>query len=115
MPTIPPGWGRAARTDLGEEWKINRGAAESRLLVYVNINLVPMDGGHKSVATGLASYRSLRHHHNVKTMRHSRSLMDQERSELHSSNWRMGRLIADSGVKVFQIETTLNNDALPSQ
>ena len=95
--------------------EISRRAAESDLLVYVNINLVPMDGGHKSVATGLASYRSLRHHHNVRTMRHSRSFMDQERSELHSSNWRMGRLIAASGVKVFQIETTLNNDTFPEQ
>ena len=72
-----------------------------------------MDGGHKSVATGLASYRSLRHHHNPQTMRHSKSFMDQHRSELHSSNWRMGRLIAESGVKVFQIETTLNNDTFP--
>ena len=73
-----------------------------------------MDGGHKSVATGLASYRSLRHHHNPQTMRHSRSFMDQPASELHSSNWRMGRLIAESGVKIFQIETTLNNDTFPS-
>ena len=73
-----------------------------------------MDGGHKSVATGLASYRSLRHHHNPQTMRHSKSFMDQPVSELHSSNWRMGRLIAESGVKVFQIETTLNNDTFPS-
>ena len=39
--------------------------------------------------------------------------MDQHRSELHSSNWRMGRLIAERGVKVFQIETTLNNDTFP--
>ncbi|TML87557.1 MAG: DUF2088 domain-containing protein [Actinobacteria bacterium] len=100
-------------TDQGEDVEINRRAAESDLLVYVNINLVAMDGGHKSVATGLASYRSLRHHHNVQTMQHSRSFMDQERSELHSSNWRMGRLIAASGVKVFQIETTLNNDTFP--
>src|SRR5579863_4635862 len=102
-------------TDQGEEVEISKRAAESDLLVYVNINLVAMDGGHKSVATGLASYRSLRHHHNVKTMRHSRSFMDQERSELHSSNWRMGRLIAASGPKVFQIETTLNNHAFPDQ
>jgi len=101
-------------TDQGEEVEINRRAAESDLLVYVNINLVAMDGGHKSVATGLSSYRSLRHHHNVRTMRHSRSFMDQGHSELHSSNWRMGRLIAASGVKVFQIETTLNNDAFPA-
>jgi hypothetical protein len=101
-------------TDQGEDVEINRRAAESDLLVYVNINLVAMDGGHKSVATGLASYKSLRHHHNVRTMQQSRSFMDQHRSELHSSNWRMGRLIAASGVKVFQIETTLNTDTFPS-
>jgi hypothetical protein len=102
------------QTDEGEDVEINRRAAESDLVVYVNINLVAMDGGHKSVATGLASYKSLRHHHNVRTMQHSRSFMDQEQSALHSSNWRMGRLLAASGVKVFQIETTLNNDTFPS-
>ena len=42
-------------TEQGEDVEINRRAAESDLLVYVNINLVAMDGGHKSVATGLAS------------------------------------------------------------
>src|SRR6202011_5047974 len=102
------------QTDQGEDVEINKRAAESDLLIYVNINLVAMDGGHKSVATGLSSYRSLRHHHNVRTMQHSRSFMDQPRSELHSSNWRMGRMIAASGVKVFQIETTLNTDTFPS-
>ena len=102
-------------TDLGEEVELNKRAATSDLLVYVNINLVAMDGGHKSVATGLASYRSLRHHHNARTMQASRSFMDQHRSELHSSNWRMGRLIAESGVKVFQIETTLNTNTFPEQ
>src|SRR5687768_15613214 len=60
-------------TDEGEEVEISKRAAESDLLVYVNINIVAMDGGHKSTATGLASYRSLRHHHNVKTMQQSRS------------------------------------------
>ena len=64
---------------------------------------------------GLASYRSLRHHHNARTMQSSRRFMDQHRSELHSSNWRMGRLIAESGVKVFQIETTLNTNTFPEQ
>jgi len=102
-------------TDQGEDVEINKRAATSDLLVYVNINLVAMDGGHKSVATGLASYKSLRHHHNAHTMAQSRSFMDQHRSELHSSNWRMGRLIAASGVKVFQIETNLNTDTFPEQ
>ena len=101
-------------TDQGEEVEISRRAAESDLLVYVNINLVAMDGGHKSVATGLARYNSIRHHHNVATMQHSRSFMDMHHSELHSSNWRMGRMIGES-IKVFQIETTLNTDTFPSQ
>ena len=57
--------------------------------------------------------RVLRHHHNVKTMQHSKSFMDRHRSELHSSNWRMGEVIRKAGVKIFQIETTLNNDTFP--
>ncbi len=73
-------------------------------LVYVNINLVSMDGGHKCTATGLASYRSIRHHHNVATMQKSTSFMDRHKSELHSSNWRMGEVIRKAGVKIFQIE-----------
>ena len=102
------------QTEGGEDIEINKRAATSDLLVYVNINLVAMDGGHKSVATGLASYRSLRHHHNPQTMQHSRSFMDAPASELHSSNWRMGRFIAEAGVKIFQIETTLNTDTFPT-
>ena len=101
-------------TPHGEEVEINKRAAESDLLVYVNINLVAMDGGWKSTATGLASYRSLRHHHNPTTMEASHSFMDQHRSELHKSNWRMGKVLVDSGVKVFQIETTLNTDTFPT-
>src|SRR4051794_39521743 len=111
----PDGMLHLGVTDQGEDVEINKRAAESDLLVYVNINLVAMDGGHKSVATGLASYRSLRHHHNVRTMQHSRSFMDQHRSELHSSNWRMGRHLRAAGVKIFQIETTLNTNMFPDQ
>ncbi len=111
----PDGLVYLGQTDQGEDVELNRRAVESDLLVYVNINLVAMDGGHKSVATGLASYRSLRHHHNVRTMQHSRSFMDQAHSELHSSNWRMGRLIRDSGLRIFQIETTLNTNTFPKE
>ncbi len=99
-------------TEHGEVVEINKRAAGSDLLIYVNINIVAMDGGHKSVATGLASYKSIKQHHNVHTMEHSKSFMDQEKSELHSSNWRMGRLIAKH-LKIFQIETTLNTDTFP--
>ena len=110
----PSGLVMVGQTEKGEDVEVNRRVAESDLLVYVNINLVAMDGGHKSTSTGLMSYRSVRHHHNVRTLQHSRSLMDRPNSELHSSAWRIGRLLGKH-VKVFQIETTLNNDAFPSQ
>jgi lactate racemase len=96
-------------TDRGEIVEISRRAAESDLVVYVNINLVAMDGGHKSVPVGLGSYRSLRHHHNVQTMLHSTSYMDPPSSALHASCDRMGRLLANH-LEIFTIETTLNND-----
>ncbi|MEX1046677.1 MAG: lactate racemase domain-containing protein [Actinomycetota bacterium] len=103
-------------TDKGEDVEINKRAAESDLLVYVNINLVAMDGGHKSVPVGLASYKSLKHHHNVDTMLHSNSYMDprEGRSAIHDSCARMGKLLAEH-LKIFTIETTLNNDTFPKQ
>lgn len=101
-------------TDRGEMVEINKRAATSDLLVYVNINIVAMDGGWKSTATGLASYNSIKNHHNVHTMEHSKSFMDQDNSELHTSNWRIGRLINEH-VNIFQIETTLNTNTFPKQ
>src|SRR3954464_13631927 len=105
------------QTDHGETVQIQTRAAESDLIVYVNINLVAMDGGHKSVAVGLAGYESLKHHHNMNTMLHSQSYMDprEGHSAINDSVNRMGRLLKDSGVKIFQIETTMNADTFPSQ
>src|ERR687896_532575 len=73
------------QTDLGEEVSVSRRVAESDLLVYVNVNFIPMDGGHKSVHTGLAPYSSIRHHHTPKTLEQSRSLMDPPNSAMHDS------------------------------
>ena len=106
----PDGMTLIGTTRHGEEVQISTRVATSDLIVYVNINLVSMDGGWKSTATGLSGYQALRHHHNVHTMRASRSFMDRESSELHRSNWRQGEVLRDAGIKVFQIETTVNND-----
>ena len=100
------------KTEKDEHVVTNKRAAESDLLIYINITLVPMEGGHKSVGVGLSSYRSLRHHHNNETMVNSRSFMDHKNSELHASAWRMGRLIGEH-VKVFQIETSVDNNVFP--
>ena len=95
-------------TDLGEEIELNRRAVESDLVIYVNLNLVPMDGGHKSVSVGLCGYRSLRAHHNPSTMRKCHSYMDPKTSALADSVERMGKIV-NQKLNVFTIETTVNN------
>jgi hypothetical protein len=95
------------KTEHGEEAWLSRRAAESDLLLYLNINLVPMDGGHKSVGVGLAPYQSLKHHHNAATLRRTHSYMDPTRSALHNSANRIGRVINEQ-VNVFSIETAVN-------
>lgn len=94
-------------TDHGETVRINRRAAESDLVIYLNINLVPMDGGHKSVTVGLCGYDSLRAHHNPKTMLNCHSYMDPKKSALADSVERMGRLLQEN-VNVFTIESVVN-------
>lgn len=95
-------------TDTGEIVEINRRAAESDLLIYLNINFVPMNGGSKSVATGLAGYRTLREHHDPEVIAASNSYMDPKRSALVDSNARVNQIIEEK-VKVFHVETALNN------
>ncbi|HUC31953.1 MAG TPA: lactate racemase domain-containing protein [Ilumatobacteraceae bacterium] len=103
-------------TPEGEVLEINKRVADSDLVVYVNINSVPMDGGWKSITTGVASYRSLQAHHTGHTLQHTRSLMGgREHSALHQSIWRLGKVLRDNGPKIFQIESTLNTDMFPKE
>ena len=95
------------KTDHGEEVWLSRRAAESDLVIYLNINLVPMDGGHKSVAVGLAPYQSLRHHHNSATLRDSHSYMDPDPLGAAQLGQPDGQLV-NQQVNVFSIETAVN-------
>ena len=97
-------------TDEGHRVRLNRRAVESDLLIYVNINLVPMDGGHKSVTVGLCDYLSVSAHHNTHTMHRCHSYMDprHDRSALAKICDGMGEIV-DQNLNVFHIETALNN------
>ena len=104
----PDGLVELGETELGERVRLNRRVAESDLLIYVNINLVPMDGGHKSVGVGLCDYVSLQPHHNPQTILASDSYFDHTRSPLTDSCNRMGRIVNEK-LNVFHIETVVNN------
>lgn len=108
----PEGLVELGTTRHGEVVEINRRAAESDLIVYVNITLTAMNGGSKSVAVGLGSYRSLQHHHNVHTLQHSRSFNDPRQSAMHHSYDRMAEVLGEH-VRIFTVETTLNGESYP--
>ena len=110
----PDGMVEFERTAQNEVVAVNRRAAESDLVIYININLVPMDGGHKSVGVGLCNYESLRAHHNPQTIRASNSYMDPKHSALNTSVERIGRVV-NQHMKVFHIETALNNRMFDGQ
>jgi hypothetical protein len=104
----PCGMVTIGQTRHGELLRLNRRACESDLLIYLNINLVPMDGGHKSVSVGLCDYQSLRAHHEPQTIIDSDGYMDPARSALSRKCDRLGRLV-DETLDVFHVETVLNN------
>ncbi|MBI4481391.1 MAG: DUF2088 domain-containing protein [Acidobacteria bacterium] len=104
----PGGIVELGKTGHGEPVRINRRVAESDLVIYININLVPMDGGHKSVGVGLCDYATLRAHHTPQAILGSDSYMDPGRSALATSCNRIGRLL-ERHLKVFHIEAAINN------
>ncbi len=104
----PGGMVELGVTDRDERVRLNRRAAESDLLIYANINLVPMDGGHKSVGVGLCDYPTLQAHHTPQTILDCDSYFDFHRSALTRSCNRIGEVV-NRHLKVFHVETVVNN------
>jgi hypothetical protein len=104
----PDGMVVLGKTKHGELVECNRRAAESDLVIYVNMNFVPMNGGHKSMGVGLCGYESLKAHHTPKGIVESNSFMDPKSSFVSHSFARQGAVV-EKAVKIFHIETVLNN------
>lgn len=99
------------KTELGEEVWLNRRVAESDLVIYVNINLSAMDGGHKSLTTGVTNYATVKYHHNSHTLLTS-FYMDPPRSPFHEVLKRQSQVI-EQHIRHFQIETVVNSATFP--
>ena len=89
----PDGMVELGTTAHGEVVEINRRAAESDLIIYVNLNFVP-DGRRPQVGGDRpCGYESLQAHHNPQDdPRQPTRYMDPERSALHRSRRAHGRL-----------------------
>eukprot|EP00899_Mesostigma_viride_P020638 jgi/Mesvir1/28576/Mv00991-RA.1 len=96
----------------GEDVKVCSAMANADLMIYANVNYVSMDGGYKSYATGMVHYDSLRHNHDSKTLRATRSLYDPKGSAMHKSFERMGKMIA-AQTDIFHVETVLDENLFP--
>ena len=110
---LPDGMVHLGTTKEGYDVEINARAAKSDLLIYLNLTFVPMNGGFKSVGTGLAGYKTLKAHHNPATLRKTKSYMDpnftdKKSSALSSAMESIGRFINEK-IDVFHIESTINN------
>ncbi|MCW8131521.1 MAG: DUF2088 domain-containing protein [Planctomycetota bacterium] len=99
-------------TDHGHVVEIHKRSAESDVLIYVNLNLIALNGGHKSVGVGLATYRCIRPNHSADAQLHSRSFNDPPRSRMHHIIDYIGRY-CEKHIKIFHIEMTVNNDTFP--
>jgi hypothetical protein len=104
----PDGMVDLGKTAHGELVEMNRRVAESDLTIYVNLNFVPMNGGNKSMAVGLCGYEASRR--TTRRRRSSTRTRSWIAGQLSHSFKRQGDLI-EKTLKVFHIETVLNNRA----
>jgi hypothetical protein len=109
----PEGIVRLGSTPSGHPVELNRRAFESDLVIYVNINLVPMNGGYKSLGVGLTTYETLRAHHTPQVLGETESYMEPARSRLHEGIRDVGRVVHEQ-LDVFHIETVVNNRMFPA-
>ncbi|GAB4259576.1 MAG: lactate racemase domain-containing protein [Thermoleophilia bacterium] len=95
------------RTESGLVVEVSRRVTDADLVVYVGVPWTEMNGGHKSLACGLATYRCVAQHHRAGVQAAS-PLMEPESSHMHRCLGEIGRYIG-SRVPVFQVETVVNN------
>lgn len=103
----PAGVVELGKSASGHPVEVNRLVRDSDLLVYVNVNWTSMNGGFKSIVVGLGTFRSIRCHHNVRTLEQG-TLMDPKRSLYHRVMEDMGAVVSREA-NVFTVETVLNN------
>ncbi len=105
-------------TARGMEVEVNRAVVDSDLVIYVGVPATPFNGGWKSIAVGLSSWRSIRHHHRPFREARGISTQDHEQSSFHKLMREMGAVIEDAlaarGTRILQVEGIVNS-AIPPQ
>ena len=99
-------------TEKGESVQVYKGVIDSDLVIYVDSVQVPLNGGHKSVAVGLASYESIANHHHPKMTAECPHVMQPKGSHMHESIERISRVILKH-TRIMVMEAAMNNATYP--
>lgn len=94
-------------TPSGLDVELSRRVTDSDLTIYLNCSTMRgFSGGWKSVMVGLATYRSIRHHHNPDDMS-----MSLEGNRMHAMLDEMGAVVTErlGAGRIFKIETVMAN------
>lgn len=100
-------------TSEGEPVEVSRFVVESDLVIYLDTVQIPLNGGHKSVAVGLGSYRSIAAHHSPHMTKHVPHVMQPEGSHMHASIERISRVIGEHA-RIMVLEAAMNNATYPA-
>ena len=100
-------------TPRGFDVEVNRAVVDSDLFIYLNTMWAPFNGGWKSTAVGLGTFRSIRHHHRPWPAASGQSVDDPKSSAFKSLVWEQGMLVQKAlvakGRRMFTIETVYDN------
>ena len=99
-------------TTAGEPVELHRPAVDSDLLIYVDSIQIPLNGGYKSVAVGLGTYRSIASHHHPEMTREVPHVMQPDGSHMHESIERIHRVV-EKHCKIMVLEAPMNNASYP--
>ncbi len=102
-------------THRGFDVEVNRAILDSDQFIYLNSMWAPFNGGWKSTAVGLGTFRSIRHHHRPWPAASGQSVDDPKNSAFKKLVWEQGMLIQkaleERGRRIFTIETVYDNQA----
>lgn len=101
------------KTEKGEPVDTTRAVIESDLVIYIDCIQIPLNGGHKSVAVGFGTYRSLAHHHSPHMTSETPHVMQPDGSEMHASIARISQVI-EKHHKIMVLEAPMNGATYPA-
>ncbi len=99
-------------TEESEIVEVDRAVVESDLVIYVDAVQIPLNGGHKSIAVGLGTYRSLAYHHAPQMTAESPHVMQPDNSNMHACIERMSRVV-QKHCRIMVLEAPMNSATYP--